>query len=190
MRRPRINTAAGLVFTKTMKEVLNELPRKMYACGDEFYHNVMIPNQTLGSTISENDGPQEFSYIRKSTKIEMPADFKDMKKKFAKRLLEETQYFGENKDYETYSTIQEDNKIKIKPNELFHRIEDASMRLAMNFMTDPLVLFPVKPRTWCLLSLEAWEMVFAIKGFEGKLIGAAPNSTKTGSWVIIEVERG
>jgi hypothetical protein len=188
-----INTSNGQVRVKTVKSFLDNLPRKVFAGHEDFKYetNVYAPSNTfVGSYSAEAMGPSEVTYVRKTTPILLPKDFKEMKDRFLKFLLETKEVVLSGKDFSEYTTDTESNVVKIDPANILQGIEDASVKLVMNMINGPYALIRIKPRTWCLISEDSWDMILPIRNYEDKLIGAAPVASKLGSWVIIEVERG
>jgi hypothetical protein len=197
-----LNLNAGTVKIKNISQVLNEMNRiEVFADEEYFVRQQMMPRQNLmaASYTYDERGNERVSYLDKMPSIQKPRDFKEMKKNFSEYLLTTKELVFADSNADEYMTIG-DNVIKVKLENLLQGIEDAVAKLDNGYMTSSnslglfplklsLVLFLLKPRTWCLFVVDVWSMVYAVKAVEGSLFGISPLPHKAKSWIIIEVER-
>jgi hypothetical protein len=191
-----LNTRHGSVKIKSTSQVLNSMRRDaLLAYKNKDTHQLMmILHDSLSSVIYPCDkiDDQDVIYFNKIHKIYKPRDFKEMKKDFIEYLLTPKEITFTDQNGKDYNITIGDDVVRVKLENLLQGVEDAAGKLMIEYYMNSyysLVLFPLKPRIWCLLAEDAWSMMYVVKSGELRLLGISPIPHKLKSWVIIEVER-
>jgi hypothetical protein len=183
------------VKIKSISQVLNSMTRRKVFANEEGFIQSYVMRRHISvlaaSYTYDEISNERVNYLNKLHKIQIPRDFKEMKKIFSEYLLTTKEEVPTDSNSDDHQITVGNNEIRVNLENLRQGIEDAAAKLDDEYTmsSNSLVLFPLKPRTWCLLDVEAWSIVYTIKVKEGDILGISPLPNRFKSWVIIEVER-